>query len=123
MITRVTEGARRERHNKRDTLFFLLVLPPSFLASRGFTAKRSRACTPLTKSDEKERLLAVYEGPVFKCFVIYIVRNFEAGNSLLKRRCNGGHRPTFAVSSDVMDFAMLPRSEIWAETVSLIDVM
>ena len=109
MTTRVTEGARRERHNKRDTL---PGLPPSFLASRGFTAKRSRACTPLNKSEEKERLLAVYEGPVFKCFVIYIVRNFEAGNSLLKPRCNGGHRPTFAVSSDVMDFAMLLRSEI-----------
>ena len=110
MTTRVTEGARRERHNKRDTLFFLL--RAAALVSRVFTAKRSRACTPLTKSDEKERLFAVYEGPVFKCFVIYIVRNFEAGNSLLKPRCNGGHRPTFAVSSDVMDFAMLPRSEI-----------
>ena len=49
MITRVTEGARRERHE-----------PPSFLASRGFATERSRACTPLTKSEEKERLLAVY---------------------------------------------------------------
>ena len=47
MITRVTEGARRE-------------LPPSILASRGFAAQRSRACTPLTKSEEKERLFAVY---------------------------------------------------------------
>ena len=37
MNTRVTEGARRER------LFFLLGLPPSFLASRGFAAQRSRA--------------------------------------------------------------------------------
>ena len=55
MNTRVTEGARRER------LFFLLGLPPSFLASRGFAAQRSlaRAYTPLTKSEEKERLLAV----------------------------------------------------------------
>ena len=37
MTTRVTDGARRER------LFFLLRLPPSFLASRGFAAQRSRA--------------------------------------------------------------------------------
>ena len=51
MITRVTEGTRREGHE-----------PPSFLASRGFAAQRSlaRACTPLTKSEEKETLLAVY---------------------------------------------------------------
>ena len=46
MTTCVTEGVRRER------------LPPSFLMSCG----RSRlecACTPLAKSEEKERLLAV----------------------------------------------------------------
>ena len=43
MTTRVTEGARRERHDKRETLFFLLGLPSSFLASRGFAAQRSRA--------------------------------------------------------------------------------
>ena len=52
MITRVTKGARRERHE-----------PPSFLASRVSRlchSKIARACTPLTKSDEKERLLAVY---------------------------------------------------------------
>ena len=42
--TRVTEGARRERHDKREqSLFLLLGLPPSFLASRSFGAKRSRA--------------------------------------------------------------------------------
>ena len=53
MTTRVTEGTRRER------------LPPSFLASRGFAAKRSRApALTLTKSEEKERLLAVYFGCV-----------------------------------------------------------
>ena len=37
MTTRVTEGARRER------LFFLLGLPPSFLVSGGFAAQSSRA--------------------------------------------------------------------------------
>ena len=36
MTTRVTEGARRQS-------FFILGLPPSFLASRGFAAQRSRA--------------------------------------------------------------------------------
>ena len=40
MTTRVTEGARRERPCNESTL--------------------SRACTPLTKSEEKERLFAVY---------------------------------------------------------------
>ena len=43
MTTRVTEGARRERHDKRESLFFLLGLPPSFLAYSGFAAQRSRA--------------------------------------------------------------------------------
>ena len=42
MTTRVTEGARRERHEKRESLFFLLGLPPSFLAFRGLAAQRSR---------------------------------------------------------------------------------
>ena len=51
MTTHVTEDARWERHDKRD-LFFLLGLPPSFLASRGFASR-------VTKSEEKERLLAV----------------------------------------------------------------
>ena len=48
MATRETDGARWER------------LPPSFRASRGFAA-RARVCTPLTKPEEKERLLAVYK--------------------------------------------------------------
>ena len=41
-----------------QSLFFLLGLPPSFLASRGFTAWRSRG-VHFTKSEQKERLLAV----------------------------------------------------------------
>ena len=45
MATRETDGARWE--------------PPSFRTSRGFVA-RARVCTPLTKPEEKERLLAVY---------------------------------------------------------------
>ena len=94
MTTRVTEGARRERHPNS----FLLGLPPSLLASRvsrlasrvsrlasrvsRLASRFSRlvprvsclascvsrlrrstlacACTPLTRSEEKERLLAVY---------------------------------------------------------------
>ena len=39
MTTHVTEGARQER------LFFLLGLPPSFLASCGFAAQCSSALT------------------------------------------------------------------------------
>ena len=45
-------------------LFLLLGLPPSFLASRASPLNAralARSCTPLTKSEEKERLLAVYE--------------------------------------------------------------
>ena len=49
MTTRMTEGARRER------LFFLLGLPPSFLASRGFDAQRSRArALPLLNPKKRE---------------------------------------------------------------------
>ena len=49
MTTRVTEGARRER------LFFLLGLPPSFLASRGLDAQRSRArALPLLNLKKRE---------------------------------------------------------------------
>ena len=52
MATRVTEDARRERHSGCRPRFSRL-------------AQRSRVCTPLlnlplTKSEEKERLLAVY---------------------------------------------------------------
>ena len=61
MTTCVTEGARRER------------LPPLFLASRGFTAQSSRACTPLTKSEEKERLLAVYVSCCYSDFIDFEV--------------------------------------------------
>ena len=46
MTTRVTEGARRERHVSRVSRLRLSTL--------------ARACTPLTKSEEKERLLAFY---------------------------------------------------------------
>ena len=44
---------------------FLLGLPPSFLPSlsRLRRSTLARACTPLTKSEEKERLLAVYQYP------------------------------------------------------------
>ena len=42
MTTRVTEGARRER-------------PPSFLASRGFTAQRSRERAFLLLNLQKKR--------------------------------------------------------------------
>ena len=59
MATRVTDGERREKHEKRESLFFLLRLPPSFCASRGFAPPP--ACIALTKSEEKERLLAVYK--------------------------------------------------------------
>ena len=45
-----------------QSLFFFLgpsSKTPSFLASRSFAAQRSRAWTPLAKSEEKEILLAV----------------------------------------------------------------
>ena len=49
MTTCETEGTRRERHDKA-LISGVLQLCRSTLA---------RACTPLTKSDEKERLLTV----------------------------------------------------------------
>ena len=45
MATRVTDGARREGHENRETLFFLLGLPPSFRASRGFAASARVHCS------------------------------------------------------------------------------
>ena len=49
MATRVTDGARRER------------LPPSF--QRLAASPLPRSCIALTKSEEKERLVAVYTSP------------------------------------------------------------
>ena len=46
MTTRVTKGARRERHRPRFARIAASPLP--------------RACTALTKCEVKERLLAVY---------------------------------------------------------------
>ena len=54
MTTRETEGARRERHDKRR-LLFLFGLPPSFLASRDFVAQSSRARTPPFLNLKKKR--------------------------------------------------------------------
>ena len=54
MTTRVTEGARRERHDKRR-LLFLFELPPSFLASRDFVAQSSRARAPPFLNLKKKR--------------------------------------------------------------------
>ena len=57
MTTRVTEGARRES-------FFLLGLPPSFLASRGFAAQRFRAralpSLNLRKRETARSLIEIY---------------------------------------------------------------
>ena len=55
MATRVTDGARRER------------LPPSFRPrfARLAASPLPRACIALTKSEEKERLLAVYGNKYF----------------------------------------------------------
>ena len=54
MTTRVTEDARRE---------------PSFRASRGFSPPAR--CTALTKCEEKERLLAVYNVLYFKAYPLF----------------------------------------------------
>ena len=49
MTTRETEGTRLERHDKALVSHVLQVCRSTL----------TRACTPLTKSEEKERLLAV----------------------------------------------------------------
>ena len=43
MTTRMTEGARRERHEKRESFVFLVRLPPSFLACSRARALLSRS--------------------------------------------------------------------------------
>ena len=60
MTTRVTEGPRRERHEKREAVvsFFF-----SGLMSRG-RSTLARAKSIHIKSEEKERLLAVYHNQV-----------------------------------------------------------
>ena len=59
MNSRVTEGAKRERHDKRESLpFFFSQLPAAVVSFVSSTL--ARTCTPITKSGEKERLLAVY---------------------------------------------------------------
>ena len=64
MTTRVTEGARRERHDSsRAAALFSRV-------SRLRRSTLARACTPLTKSEEKERLLAVYSTSSTVCVPI-----------------------------------------------------
>ena len=73
----MTEGARRERHEKREN-----GLLPSFLASRGFAAQPSRACPPLTKSEEKERLLAVY------IVFIAIIYSFFESTQVIELPCD-----------------------------------
>ena len=52
MATRVTDGARRERQ-----FFFFSGCRRRF--ARLAASPLARACTPLTKPEEKERLLAV----------------------------------------------------------------
>ena len=78
MTTRVIEGARWERHEKRDILFSSRA---AALVSRVSRLRRSleRACTPLTKSEEKVRLLAVY---------ITIIGSLRYGDYGLRLRIN-----------------------------------
>ena len=49
----VTEGTRREMHDKREILFFVRGLSPSFLASRGFAA-RARALPLLNLKKKRD---------------------------------------------------------------------
>ena len=73
MTTRVTDGARRERH------FFLLELPPSFARVSWLPRSMlSRACTSLTNSEEKERLLAFYKkhGYTLDVYSRYVPSNY-----------------------------------------------
>ena len=56
MTTRVTEGARRERHDKRETTLKArengLSRSSVFLVA-ALVSRVSRACTPHTKSEKK----------------------------------------------------------------------
>ena len=64
MVTRVMEGARRERNEKW--------LPPSFLS--GFATRPSRARITLTKSEEKATARSLVE----ICFIFsYLITFFS----------------------------------------------
>ena len=65
MATHVTDGARRERHEKRETTLKARENGLFFSGCRPRFARRAASLLPrayiaLTKSEEKERLLAVY---------------------------------------------------------------
>ena len=72
MATRVTDGARRER------------LPPSF--QRLASSPLPRSCIALTKSEEKERLVAVYTSPrdQWGALIYYYAKNDV--NTLKKKK-------------------------------------
>ena len=64
MATRVTDGARRERHEK-SLSFFFSCFRPRF--ARIAASLLPRACITLTKFEEKDRLLAVLPLGIFDC--------------------------------------------------------
>ena len=72
MNTRVTEGARRERHDKRVSLFSSRAAALVSRVSRPLRSTLAGAFISLTKSEEKERLLAVYFAP-FSAFIVIFV--------------------------------------------------
>ena len=75
MITHVTDGARRGRGEKEQCLFFLLVLPPSLLASRGFAARGSHAVhsSHLTRRKRKTALLILKFVMTEKCVCVFLI--------------------------------------------------
>ena len=75
MTTRVTEGARRERHSN----FFLLGLPPSFLTSRGFAVRRALPSLNLKKKRDCSQstfwsLLKTFEQSKCKIYFLSFLR-------------------------------------------------
>ena len=73
MTTRVTEGARRERHDERVSLFSSRAAALVSRVSRLLRSTLAGACIYLTKSAEKESLLAVYFAPFSASIIIVFV--------------------------------------------------
>ena len=73
MATRVTDGARREGHENRETLFFLLGLPPSFRASRGFAASARVHCShKIWRKRETTRSLSFLGKELYSSFKFFL---------------------------------------------------
>ena len=91
----MTKGARRERHEKRETLFYLLGLPQSFLASRSKLARvHPPPPSPLNLKKKRDSLLSSRAAAVVSSVSLEArARAFSSINLKKKRDCSHSNPP------------------------------